>query len=124
MSYRTFLFMFIIYNVFPSLVFGNNNSKFIKRTDGNLRLIGGNNFNEGNVEILRFGRWGAVCDKTWTINEAKVVCRQLGFSNLDKVQYTNSGKFGKTKSNNIKNIYPFQLNIFIFIGRVILAIEC
>ena len=47
--------------------------------DGTLRLVNGRP-NLGRVEICIGGVWGTVCDDIFGSDNARVVCRQLGFS--------------------------------------------
>ena len=50
--------------------------------DGDIRLSGGRHliYREGRVEVCRNQQWGRVCDDEWGVNDAAVVCRQLGLS--------------------------------------------
>ncbi len=58
----------------PSIVSGNC-------TNGQVRLVGGENVTLGRVEVCINNAWGTVCNSRFGTNEAKVICNQLDFSN-------------------------------------------
>lgn len=47
-------------------------------TDGDVRLANSNNYGEGRVEVFYEGSWGTICLNGWGLEDAEVICRQLG----------------------------------------------
>ena len=68
-------------------------------SDGDVRLVDGSVDYEGRVEVCINRVWGTVCSTTyrynypnWDLNDAKVVCGQLGHQELGIINYV-SGCF-------------------------------
>ena len=57
-----------------------------------VRLIGGSTRYEGRLQTFFNSKWGSVCNNEWDFNDARVTCRQLGFS--DALMAVTSLKYG------------------------------
>ena len=65
---------------------------FVSLAD-NVRLVGGPNDASGRVEVSYKGFWGTVCDDDFDMDDANVVCRQLGFQGASN--YYEEAHFGE-----------------------------
>ena len=58
-------------------------------TEGEVRLFGGSVESEGRVEVCKNSIWVTICDTNWCEVDARVVCRQLGYSDNSELLYKN-----------------------------------
>ena len=66
-----------------------------------VRLVNGNSPNEGRVEVYHGDTWGTVCDHYWSITEANVICRSLGYSSAES--FYNNAHFGQGRGDILLN---------------------
>ena len=55
--------------------------------NGDVRLIGSTISNGGRVELCVRREWTSICDRNWDLYDAKVMCRQLGYSTYGMTSY-------------------------------------
>ena len=60
--------------------------------DGATRLVSGLSSSTtdpggtaGRLEVYNSGQWGTVCDNSFGVTDADVVCNQLGYNRADRV---------------------------------------
>ncbi|XP_041370239.1 lysyl oxidase homolog 2A-like [Gigantopelta aegis] len=68
-------------------------SKRVRHKEWELRLIGGLGDHEGTVLVFHRHRWGSICDEDWDVNDASVVCKQLGYPGAEEAVH--GSKFGR-----------------------------
>lgn len=54
---------------------------FHKILDIQVRLTNGSSATEGRVEVFHDNIWGTICNTSFDINDAKVICGMLGYKN-------------------------------------------
>ena len=86
------------------MIYMRNYCIYLFLGDTQIRVVNGDSSCSGRVEIYHNGEWGTVCDDSWDMNDAEVVCRQLGCGKaVCAPQQANFGEgSGKTWLDNVQ----------------------
>ena len=72
-----------------------------------IRLQGGSYSNEGRVEVYCNGQWGTICDDGFSSTEAKLICKQLGYTDFVDYNHLN------------RSAYTIIITVFAFLDLVV-----
>jgi len=61
-----------------------------------VRLVNGPTKYEGTVEVYLHGEWSTIIDSTWDLNDAQVVCNELGYG--EAIAATHNAFYGQVIS--------------------------
>ncbi|XP_069120541.1 galectin-3-binding protein B-like [Argopecten irradians] len=73
-------------------LFRASKSTHKRQDEGALRLVDGPSELEGRLEVFHEGQWGTICDDGFNMDDARVACRQLGYSGGSYIRYYTPGK--------------------------------
>lgn len=82
-----------------------------KINDGDVKLVDGGSKKEGTVLVYRGYGWGSICDDHWTINEANVICHQLGMEKA--IQYYTRNYFQTHGISKSLIFIPMWTNVYM-----------